>query len=123
MNKNTSVNYLKLVFKKPEVFSLCDVLDVPHKNTKNLWSGISFLSVTGYLSTEAAGRKDLSCSLALLSLLAAKDNSEVVFNILSRRTLVENLKSSLNKICEATTEANQERLFHNFISVISEHNA
>jgi hypothetical protein len=50
LNYNTAVKYLRLVFKRSEVISLSDILDIPQKSTKNLWSGVSFLSVIGYIS-------------------------------------------------------------------------
>lgn len=111
------------MFKRPEVTSLCDVLDVPQKSNKNLWSSISFLSVTGYLNTETSLPKDISYSLQLLRLLSSKDSSEVIVNILSRKQLIQKLQAGLNRICEVITELNEERLFHNFISVVSERNA
>ena len=75
INENSEIQYIKLVFKRPEVLSLCDVLDVPQKSNKNLWSSISFLSVTGYANTNTPFSKDISYSLKLLRLLSAKDNN------------------------------------------------
>jgi hypothetical protein len=124
LNRNTAVKYLRLVFKRPDVASLCEIMDIPQKSNKNLWSSVSFLSVVGYLNvSNEIYTKEISNSLKLLRLLSDKDNNEVIANILSRKQLVDKLQKSLNRVCEVITELSEERLFHNFISVISGHSA
>lgn len=123
LSHNRSLRYIRLVFKRPEVLSLADMLDVPQKSTKNLWSGISFLSAMGHNSSEAVPSTDISATLKLLQVLSSRDNKGVIMDILSRNELKEKLESSLNRVCEVTTQAGEERLFHSFIEVVSEHSA
>lgn len=89
LNGNESIRFLKLVFRCPDILSVCDVLDVPQKSNKSLFSSISFMSLTGCLSSDSENvTRDISNSLQLLKMLSSKSHSDVVEQMLSKPALV-----------------------------------